>query len=280
MSRSTWTEQKITKMQADGFGEGHLSNYKPWIHVKDVSSSGRSRRVWSAKTQRTHHLLSDVEYQLFVAMEWQRDILDIREQFPLDRSFTQDIARSLGITHPYYPGTDVPTVMTVDFVVTVKRDEETTLVAFNAKTTAEAEDERSMLKLEIQREYFEQLGIEHHIVFDCDIPLNNVANISDIREAPLRPDELEPRPGYFAELCQRMLADIPSQRRDMSLSAYCREFDARYGCPQGAGIRVARILMFERALVPDLSSPNLNQEPLSNFVPMASFGSTHMVGGL
>jgi hypothetical protein len=38
--------------------------------------------------------------------------------------------------------------------------------------------------------------------------------------------------------------------------------------------------MFERALVPDLSSPNLNQEPLSNFVPMASFGSTQMVGGL
>lgn len=77
-----------------------------------------------------------------------------------------------------------------------------------------------------------------------------------------------------------MLADIRSQRRDMSLSAYCREFDARYGCPQGAGIRVARILMFERALVPDLSSPNLNQEPLSNFVPMASFGSAHMLGGL
>jgi len=280
MARSKWTENKITKMQAEGHGEGHLGNYKPWLQVKDVSSSGRSRRVWSAKTQRTHHLLSDVEYQLFVALEWQRDILDIREQFPLERALTQDIARSLGIAHPYYPGTDVPTVMTLDFLVTLESDNETTLVAFNAKTATEAEDERSMLKLEIQREYFDQLGIEHHIVFDCDIPPNNVANISDIREAPLRPDELEPRPHYFTELCQRMLADIPSQRQDLPLATYCHQFEARYGCLPGAGIRVARILMFERRLIPDLGSSDLNQEPLSKFVPLTAFGSAQVVGRL
>lgn len=265
MARGTWTEKKIAKMQTEGFGEGHLGEYKPWIQVKDISSLGRSRRIWSAMTRRTHHLLSDIEYQLFVALEWQRNVLDIREQFPLDRCFTQDIARSLGITHPHYPATEVPTVMTVDFLVTLKQGQETSLVAFNTKTADEAEDERSMLKLEVQREYFEQLGVEHHIVFSSDIPLNNVANIGDIREAPLRPDEAEPRPGYFADLCQRMLSDMPSWPRDMPLAAYCAEFDARFGCPPGAGIRVARILMWERTLVPDLSSPNLNHEPLSKF---------------
>ena len=33
-----------------------------------MSSNGRSRRVWSNKTGRVHHLLSDVEYNLFLAL--------------------------------------------------------------------------------------------------------------------------------------------------------------------------------------------------------------------
>lgn len=280
MARRVWTEKKIAKMLVEGYGEGALSDYKPWIQVKDFSSLGRSRRIWSAKTCRTHHLLSDVEYRLFVALEWQRDVIDIREQFPLDRSLTQDVARSLGIVHPYYPGTDVPTVMTVDFMATVKRHGTPLLIAFNAKTSAEAEDERSMLKLEIQREYFAQMDVAHHIIFDCDFPLTNIANISDIREAPMRPDELEPRPGYFSELCERMLSDMPSQRQNMSLATYCIEFDARFGCPPGAGIRIARILMFERRLVPNLGALNLNQEPLSNFVLLTTSCAAHVRGGL
>jgi hypothetical protein len=266
-------------MQAEGVGEGHLGAYKPWIQVKDISSLGRSRRIWSAMTQRTHHLLSDVEYQLFVALEWQRDVFDIREQFPLDRCFTQDIARSLGITHPHYPTTEVPMVMTVDFLVTVKTGSGTNLIAFNAKPAEEAEDQRSLLKLEIQREYFEQLGIEHHVVFSCEMPPNNIANIGDIREAPLRPDEAEPRPGYFADLCQRMLGDMPNRPKEMPLAAYCSEFDARFGCPTGAGIRVARILMWERTLVPDLSSPDLNREPLAKFVLSGKPTLTSVSGG-
>lgn len=279
MARSRWTEKKVAKMQADGAGEGTGAKYVPWIQVQDISSQGRSRRLWSSKTERTHHLLSDIEYQLFVALEWQQDIVDIREQFPLDRMLTQDIARSLGIAHPYYPGTHVPTVMTVDFLATVKRGSDVHLVAYNAKAADEAEDERSLQKLEIQREYFEQLGIEHHIVFDCDIPRQNVANIGDIREAPLRPDELELRPGYYSDLRERMLNDIPARPNTLTLAAYCSDFDARFGCSPGVGIRVARILMFERSLIPDLSSPDLNREPLAKFVVTAKPALRHAAGG-
>lgn len=278
MAATKWTEKKIERMEAEGRGEGHHKDYQPWIEVADISSLGRSRRIWSPTTERVHHLLSDVEYRLFVALEWQRNFIDIREQYPLDRSLTQDIARSLGIRHPYYPGTQVPTVMTVDFLITCVRGDEKSLIAFNAKTADEAEDARSMEKLEIQREYFEQMGIDHHIVFDCDIPPSNVANIGDIREAPLRPDEQEPRPGYFDEMCQRMLADMPAASRQMSLAKYCASFDERYGCMSGVGIRAARILMFQRRLVPDLSSPSLNDEPLSRFVVLNIPANARAIG--
>src|SRR5690606_12634537 len=68
-----WSERKIRTMECDGCGQGSGANYKPWLRVEEVSSLGRSRRVWSNKTGRTHHLLSDVEYNLFLALEWQQD---------------------------------------------------------------------------------------------------------------------------------------------------------------------------------------------------------------
>jgi len=279
VAKIKWTEKKIAQMVAEGLGKGKLADYKPWIHVRDFSSRGRARRIWSVKTGRVHQLLSDVEYQVFIALEWQSNIVDIREQFPLDRALTQDIARSLGIVHPCYPGTTVPTVMTADFVATVVKDGETTSIVFNAKTAAEVEDQRAVEKLEIQREYFHQLGFEHHLIFDCDLPPSNMANIGEIREAPLRPDELEPRPGYFDDLCQRMVNDMPAASQQMSLLKYCIQFDERFGCPPATGIRVAKILMARRILVPDLSSPKLEQEPLSKFVLMSKIVPLRAVGG-
>ena len=282
MGRNTgkWTESKIQEMQAKGCGKGTSSSYLPWIRVEDISSLGRSRRIWSPKTNRTHHLLSDVELGLFIALEWQRDVTDIREQYPLDRVGTQEIARNLGIRHPYYPGTHIPTVMTVDILATKIIDQKSVLVAFNAKRDEEAEDEKSILKLEIQRVYFEQLGITHHAVYDSQLPKNNIANISDIREAPLKPQEIEPKPGHYANLGTRMALDFPNADRAKSLQSFCIEFDGLYGLAPGTSIRVARILMYERTLIANLSAENLGNEPLSAFVMTGQTGKLRVTGGV
>lgn len=88
MSRIKWTEKKIAERQKAGYGEGSGSAYIPWLEVFDLSSTGRSRRVWSSKTGRAHHLFSDVEHDIFIAAEWSRSVIDIREQYPLDREIT------------------------------------------------------------------------------------------------------------------------------------------------------------------------------------------------
>lgn len=66
--------------------------------------------------------------------------------------------------------------MTVDFMVTKHADGENCLVAFNAKRDGEAEDERSILKLEIQRRYFEQLSFEHHAIYHSQIPATSATS--------------------------------------------------------------------------------------------------------
>ena len=85
MGKHQWTEEKIKRWTAEKRGKGTGASYQPWIEVKDVSSLGRSRRVWSPKTGRVHHLLSDIEHDIFLAAEWSSNVQDIREQYPLDR---------------------------------------------------------------------------------------------------------------------------------------------------------------------------------------------------
>jgi hypothetical protein len=278
---SKWTEAKIKTMMAEGKGQGTGADYKPWLRVEDLSSLGRSRRVWSPKTGRTHHLLSDVEYRLFIALEWQRTILDIREQYPLDRDLTQDIARSLAIRHPFYPATHVATVMTVDFLVTRQLGTETTLEAFNAKRDEEACKEESLLKLEIQRTYFEQMGVSHHAIYHSQIPLQNVTNIDWIRDAMLKPGESEPNPGYFEALSVRMADELlTTPKSSDTLAAFCKQFDSRHGTERGVGLRIARMLMQSRVLKPDLSVADLAAKPLAAFLVTGQQGKPRRMGAI
>jgi hypothetical protein len=267
-------------MKAEGRGNGRGAMYRPWLEVTDLSSRGRSRRVWSPKTGRTHHLFSDVEYGLFLLLEWSREVVDIREQYPLERELTQDMARTLGIRHPCYPGTHVPTVMTVDFVVTFQRGADTVIEAFDAKRDEEAEDERSILKLELQRATMEAHEVPHHLVFHSQLPPQKVRNIGWIRDALVKDGELEPQPGFFASLSSRMSSELASGHiPDASLSTYCADFDARHGLEQGSGLRAARLLLNERVLKCNLDSADLTAESVSSFVVTAHAGRLRAIGG-
>lgn len=283
--RSKWTEKKIEQLQRDGYGVGSGAAYKPWIEVTDFSSRGRSRRVASPKTRRVHHLFSDVEYGLFLAAEWSRSVLDIREQFPLDRAVTQTIAHQLKIRHPCYPTTQVPAVMTVDLLLTKLEHGEKKLLALNAKRDEEAENATSLEKLEIQRSYFEEHGIEHHLIYHSQLPQRKIRNIAWIRDAQLKEGEIEPRPGYYVQLCSSMGRELgageqlDAWQHGQSLANYCQTFDERYGLEPGSGLRVARMLMHEHALVVNLESKDLTKEALNTFLMTARKGQLQVVGG-
>lgn len=263
-----WTEATIERMRLEGRGNGEGQSYKPWIEVLEVSSKGRSRRAPGIKTGREHQLLSDVEWKLFLLLEWARNVVDIREQYPLDRELTLEIASVLRICHPVYPGTSVPVVMTVDFLTTEEHNGVLSLAAYNAKTTLEAENVRSMEKLEIQRYYFQGMGIPHRIVFSSEIPAQTVRNLEWIRGGVVKARELEPYPNFFAENTQVMIADLALRRPNETLAQYCETFDRRFGLNVGTGMRVALILMLDRILLVDLESPDLPSAPLASF-PLA-----------
>lgn len=109
------TQSQINKRIKEGRGQGSGADYSPFIFTHEVSSQGRVHRLFGFKTKRIHHLLSDLELAIFLILDWSPDVIDIREQFPMNVKDTVRIAHEAGLPHWKYNG--VNQVLTTDFVV-------------------------------------------------------------------------------------------------------------------------------------------------------------------
>ena len=272
-----WTDEKILRMQTDGRGKGIGNNYDPWIHVSDLSSRGNSRRFFSQKTGRVHHLLSDVEWQLFLLLEFAPDVTDIREQYPLSREETLTIAAELRIKHPVYPGTKVTTVMSCDFLVTRSFHNSPILEAYNCKCMGEAENTRSLEKLELQRRYFDEKGIAHHLIFDSLLPKTKIKNIEWIRAAQFTDHETVHDKALLQDHCKRIAYELAKHIKSCSLAEYCENYETRTGAEPGIGLRAIRLLLFEGTVVTDMNQSNLAAAPITIFQPVTK-SFLHLVG--
>ena len=278
MMKIKWSEAKIEKLEQAGRGKGVLSTYEPWIQISDFSSQGKSRRMFSPKTGRVHHLLSDVEYQLFLLLEYADYVIDIREQYPLKREDTLSIAAKKQIRHPIYPGTTVATVMTTDFLVTVHRAGKKSLEAYSCKRDEGITTLRDVEKLEIERTYFDQMGTPFHLVLHSALPMERVKNLEWIRGAAYG-DSNTMQDSLMHGLCSRMLQDLAQCQHDKTLADYCANFDVRVGAEPGSGLLVARMLLARRQLLVDLNQPNLAATPIAMFQLSKAQSQLKVIGG-
>lgn len=278
MRGPTWNEKTVQRFIAEGRGKGLGVDYKPWLTVSDLSSIGESRRVPGLKIGREHQLLSEVEFKLFLLLEWSADVIDIREQFPLDRDLTQEIAAELGIRHPCYSGTHCPFVMTVDMLVTRRIDGKEVIEAFDAKRAEDVEDQRTLETLEITRYYFAAGDIAYRLVPHTALPDPEVTNIEWIRGAALSPEETEPYAGYFKHHKAMMASTLAQRSAGGSLAEFCDYYDRTQGIPPGDGLRIAKMLMWDRVVVADLTNADLATAPLASFRLTARKGAPRLVG--
>lgn len=93
-------DSRSLKWVKQGRGKGSGKDYQPWLTVRDLPSAGRSHRIWGFQTQRTHHLLSDLELAAFFLFDWNPSVTDIREQYPLRLEDTIELAAQARIRHP------------------------------------------------------------------------------------------------------------------------------------------------------------------------------------
>lgn len=256
-------EKIIKNRLKEGRGSGNGSEFKPYLTVRDVPSTGFVHRIMGWHTNRVHHFLSNLELYYFYIQQWKNVVIDIREQYPLQLSETDDIARRLGIRHPSEIRTKKKIVMTTDFLLDLKNnDGSIKTVARAIKPSSELMKERVIEKLEVERTYWSERNIEWALVTEREIPITVAKNIGSIYQAWWEEGLPEP--------CRIMLAKIEqilygsSQQDDFNpFSVVAARVDDRLGLEPGGALCVARHLVARQFWLVDMGVPLTYAAPLN-----------------
>lgn len=260
MSRYSITPDKILRWMAEGRGTGEGPAYKPQLTVHDVPSKGLRFRAWSVKQRRTIHLLSRLEFNFFLLLGHNSDVLDFREQFPLGLEITKRIAQQLRISHPWNRKTGCLVPMTTDFLYRKIVDGRPRLYARNLKYRRDLAERRTIEKLAIEKAVWdEQPGVDFGIVTEREIPSTLIRNLEWLHDA-LRADYLagleEVVPKVEAYLRPRVLAE------DTALADLTSTADSTFGLEPGSSLAIAKWLLAHRHWRVDLARPITPLVPL------------------
>jgi hypothetical protein len=264
--RYDFDEDKIARFLKEGRGAGCGVSYKPWLTIQDVPANSRCHRVRSLTTGRMHHLLSDIEYRLFLMLDWADTVEDIREQFPLDRAITRRIAEEMGVRHPADVVTKVPLVMTTDMVVDMVTDWRLLTFARAVKPADQLDKPRVLEKLEIERRYWAERQVDWAIVTEKEIPKAVAANIAWVHGYGWLDDLAEPHPGYYQQKAALIRRELPLRPATMTLQRFCADMDARLQMEPGVTLFLVRHLIARKAIACDMSEPFDDSMPLSRLL--------------
>jgi hypothetical protein len=240
-----FTEELIQKRIAEGYGQGELENYKPWLTVNDVTSSNsRAHKVFSWKINRIHHLLSDNEFNYFVCLEWLDEVIDIREQYPLDRAKTIPIAERIGIKHPFQDGTHY--VMSTDFLITLHDGKN---YARTFKPANDLENESVIKKFQIEQIYWQEEGVDWGVVTETELDMIFVNNLIDLRQFIdfIATQDIS---GLFVE---QLIKEIVAS--DSRLIEVFNRLDIDFNQKVGTALSVYKCLIINKVISIDLSKP-------------------------
>jgi hypothetical protein len=261
-----WNEKTVDRFEKEGRGKGEGEAYLPWYTIRDVASDGYSREVKGIKVRRIHQLLSKTEHRFLLFAEWAKQVIDIREQFPLPLDITQIIAKRLKVQHPCYGGTSVPAVMTVDFLLTLAGDDGPTYMAVDAKDETGAEDRAAINRLEITRTFFDGMDTPHKLVFPSSFDETAYINLKTLRSTLVRekedPEDLRLISEMRAPL-EAWMKSLRGERRSTPTDLVCGEFDTEYGLEPGMGVRVLGTLLYDRVLPVNLHAKEFLAAPVS-----------------
>ncbi|WP_010170137.1 TnsA endonuclease N-terminal domain-containing protein [Bacillus coahuilensis] len=181
MGRKTpWTLNKYYRYVKEGRGQGEAENYKPWKKVSDFSSKQTIKRVPGIKTNRIH-LLSTLEYQHFLMLDWDDSIIDIREHFPiLDLIEVMAIAERLNVKYPKDKHTQVPKILTSSFCITKMVEGKQKTIIRTVRHSNALKIRWKLIHLEIERIYYKRLGIDWAILTEENNSNQLVDNLQEL----------------------------------------------------------------------------------------------------
>ena len=157
-------------------GQGRGADYRPYEKASEFNSIGTCSNIVDWKTGRCMELLSQGELAVFSILRWDDNVLDIREQFPLNMYKVWQIADREGIR----VSKNLENTMTTDFLVTLRDGTEK---AYSVKDSRKVlENMRTVEKLYLEKKYWEQEGVAYESIFKEEINMVLVNNIRLVME--------------------------------------------------------------------------------------------------
>lgn len=259
------TDKKIEAMILEGRGQGEGDNYKPWITVQDLSSLGRCTETVGWKTGRLHNLLSKLETQYFLQLEWSDNVLDIREQYPLisgQKGYdeTLEIARLIGLKHPIVPTTKIPNVMTTDFLITLSYEGKKILIARTLKYSKELSNLRTIEKFEIERLFWVKRNIDWKIVTEKQINQALVFNVEYVHKCKT----LLGREHITYEIINEVEEYLRTNKlfQQATLADLTSESDYYFGIKEGSSLFIFRYLVANKIWEIDMNYKIRTDKPI------------------
>ena len=230
---------------AQGRGLGQGANYRPYLEIGDVSSSGFATAVPSEDGSRSVHVLSRKEKGFLYLVRRRTDLLhEPREQVPLyGTEETDEIARSLGF-RPLRDPHGQPYVLTTDLVVDFR--DGTTEACFVKPMAVLQGSVRECEKVLVEEEYWRRRGYGFRVVTDEEVPDDIIGNL-EVLQANRRPPAGFEDPRRRDEGLLDLRDALDGSRRTPLVSA-CLELDGRTRSPEGSHIALLKHLVHRRSL--------------------------------
>lgn len=243
---------KVQKYIKEKRGMGVGKEYIPWTKTHEFSSIGRVSRCLGIKTHRIHHLLSDNQYRAFLIFEFSNRVLDIRESYPLlDVMEVVDHNEDLRLDKFRDKETKEGYVITTNFLLTVKEpDGSERYVARTVKNTSELKRKITWEKLEIERRYWSQKGIDWKIITEKQLPRQLAKNIEWIRETMLKGSEGD----LDKEQLSLVLLKHLLENDELPLKETLKIFDKNEGLTKGSGLFLFRYLLAKKEIRIDMTN--------------------------
>ncbi|MFD1173946.1 TnsA endonuclease C-terminal domain-containing protein [Oceanobacillus picturae] len=247
-----WKDSTIKRFLKEGRGQGEGATYKPWLQVQDIASQGRSTRIYSHKSQRVTHLLSDLQLYYWYLLEFDEMVLDVREQYPLldfhemNIPVDQELEKKL-----FNKKTNVPHILIVSFMVTrIDQNGDSYYEARVIKSSNDLAKKATISRLELLRRYFKKKQIGFGIVTEKDISKQLARNIGwvltayDIQDYP----KLEANFSFL----RKDLIDYLSDQSD-SFQRIFQRIEKTYQLDEGLGLILFKHLVATKQIKMDLN---------------------------
>jgi len=255
-------EKQNEKRIKEGRGQGDFENYKPWLKIQDVASQGVVTRIKGVKSSRTHHTLSTLELDFLFLLDWSENIVEVKEQYPLDLNETTALAKEVDLIHPPRSNPNRPIVITTDFLIIIRHPLGTREIARTVKYSSDLTDSRVLEKFEIERLFWLERNIDWGIVTELDINKTVVQNIRWLykhRSLNSLPNSVNAE--LISPMSDFMLPALKAKQ--LALRTITKKCDEHFSLASGSSLSIVRYLLAIRQWQVNMFIPIQPGKPLA-----------------